>query len=365
MANPGVGYRTANDVLTEVSLHLVEPYCNTTLLGAVGTGLQTVQVGSVSELYVGAMVIVGTGASREIIAVTGVSQPPAPTITAVFANTHVLGTPVIGATFPLQAETDPIYTQQEMLGYLARAQNDFLQAIPCVYEISKQIATIGEVTQPLPTNTIELNRVASSQIANPISSLGRSGGVVTATFTDPHGLKVGKTFWVSEPEDLTFEGVFKVMSAPDPNTITYLQDADDAITTGGYIAYYVRMYETTQEMLYLTNRQWQQTPGQPTSWFEDRQGLYKWGLAPKPYVQVPVELQVSIRDVDTLGLLDGFIVPDMLLYIVKYRVLEYALSKDGVFNDGERSQYCAQRYQRGVMAVARFVDAMLATEAKG
>ena len=369
MANPGNGYRTANDVLTEVSLHLVCPYVNTVLTGAVGTGLQTVGVASlglpVNSIYVGAMIIVGAGAAREIVVVTATSPPPNPTITAVFANPHVPGDPVIGATFPLQAETDPIFTQQEMLGYLARAQNEFLQAIPCIYAVFKQTAIIGQIVQVTPGTSVELNRVACSQIANPITTLTRLGGLVTATFVDPHLQKVNNTFWVSEPADPTFEGVFQVASVPDPNTITYLQNSPNATTTGGYIAYYVRMYETTQEQLNLVNRQWQATPGLPTSWFEDRTGLYRWGLSPKPYVETPLELLCSIRDTDTLGLLDGFAVPDCVLPYIKYRCLEYAFSKDGVFHDGERAAYCGERYKRGVLTVARFIDNMLAMEAKG
>ena len=357
MANPGFGKRLANDVLLEISYHLVQPVVNTTLASAVTVpGSQPVLLTSADWIYVGAMLVVDTGANAEVITVTAIA---APSITAVFVNAHPIGTVVTAATFPLQQPTDAVYDQTEMLGYVARAQNEFLQAVPCVFEIFRQTALIGQVVQVTPSTSIELNRVAASRIANPITSLVRSGGVVTAVFADPHGLKVGSTFWVISPVDITFQGVFQVATVPTSRTLTYLQGAADASTTGGIIAYYLRMYETTQEELNMVNRQWQQTPGQPTSWFEDRTGLYHWGLAPKPEVQVPVELLASIRDSDTLGLLDGFLCPDMVLMYVKYQAMGYALEKSGVFQDMQRAAYCHERYKRGVLAVQRFTDAML------
>jgi hypothetical protein len=357
LANPPFGKRLANDVLLEISYHLVCPVVNTTLASAVTVlGSQTVLLTSADWIYIGAMLVVDTGANAEIITVTAIA---APSITAVFANTHAIGAPVVAATFPLQQTTDPVFTQSEMLGYLSRAQNEFLQAVPCVFQIFRQIALIGQVVQVTPSTSIELNRVAASRIANPISTLVRSGNVVTATFANPHGQVINNTFWVINPVDPTFQGVFQVLSVPTSRTLTYSQIAANASTTGGIIAFYVRMYETTQEELNMVNRQWQQTPGQPTSWFEDRTGLYHWGLAPKPEVQVPVELLASIRDTDTLGLLDGFLVPDNLIFLVKWQAIGYALEKDGVWQDMQRAAYCHERYKRGVMAVSRFMDAMM------
>lgn len=360
MANPGFGKRLANDVLIEISLHLVQPYVNTTLVGIVPSpGNHIVQITSLDWIYIGAMLVVDTGANAEVITVNDISTSPVLSITAIFAKAHAAGTAVTAATFPLQQDTDPVYTQSEMLGYLARAQNEFLQAVPCVFQISRQIALIGQVVQVTPPTSIELNRVAASRIANPITTLVRSGNLVTATFADPHGQKVNSTFWVINPVDLTFQGVFQVLTVPTTRTLTYSQIAANASTTGGFIAYYVRMYETTQEELNMANRQWQQTPGQPTSWFEDRTGLYHWGLAPKPEVQTPVELLYSIRDTDTLGLLDGFAIPDGLVYLVKWQTVGYALEKDGCCQDMQRAAYCHERYKRGVLAVERFTDAVM------
>jgi len=359
LANPPFGKRLANDVLLEMSFHLVCPVVNTTLAGPAALGSHAVLINSIDWIYVGCQLVVDVGVNAEVITVLALTNPPAPTITAVFTKTHGIGAVVTAATWPLQQPTDPVFTQSEMLGYLARAQNEFLQAVPCVFQISRQTALIGQVVQVTPPTSIEINRVAASRIANPITSLARSGSVVTATFVDPHGLKVGNTFWIINPVDLTFQGVFQVATVPTTRTLTYSQIAADASTTGGFIAYWIRLYESTQEELNMVNRQWQQTPGFPSSFFEDRTGLYHWGLAPKPEVQTPVELLYSIRDTDTLGLLDGFLVSDQVLYLVKWQAVGYALEKDGVFQDMQRAAYAHERYKRGVMAVQRFTDAML------
>ena len=309
-------------------------------------------------MYVGAMLVVGTPTSREIVVLSAVTVSP-PTFTAVFVNTHGIGEVVTAATFPLQAETDAVYSQQEMLGYLSRAQNEFLQAVPCVFEVFRQIAPIGQITQVTPNVSIELNRVAASKIANPITSLVRSGNVVTATFVDPHGQRVGNTLWIINPVDLTFQGVFQVATVPTLRTLTYSQIAANASTTGGIIAYYQRLYESTIEEMNMANRQWQQTPGFPTTWGEDRQGLYHFWIGPKPEVLTPLELLCSIRDTDSLTLLDGFVIPDQIVYLCKYQALGYAFEKDGVWQDMQRAAYCHERYNRGVMAVTRFMDAMM------
>jgi hypothetical protein len=350
----------------EISLHVVEPILLTTLSAPIlAPGSQTVLVGSIldpqnSELavYVGAQVVVDTGTSAEIVTITAFVVSPA-SITAVFAGAHASGVPVSGATFPTQHATDPIFTQDEMIGYVARAQNEFLEQVPVAFSLFYQSTITGQMLQSLPANAIELNHVSLSQLSLPIISLVRAGGIVTATFANPHGLLANGTFWVVQPADLTFQGVFRVASVVDPNTITYLQFANDAATTGGTAAYFVRLYELTSEELTLNNRQWKQTWGTPSSWFEDRSGNYQWGLGAIPAVGAPLELICSIRDSDVLTLLDGFLAADLLVPYFKYLAMSYIFSKDGVYKDPQRAQYCDMRFKRGVAAVQRWIDNMV------
>ena len=366
MAIPGNGARTANSVLSEISFHLVEPIAVSQLAAPVAAGLQTVAVTNTTAMYVGAQLVCDTGASAEVITLTAVGSN---TITATFANAHLINAPLTGATFPVQQGTDPIYTQAEMLGYLSRAQNEFLEAVPCIFALFAQDAVAGNIIQALPDTAIELNRVAASAMATPITTLVRASGVVTATFAGPHGLKAGQTFWVQSPLDDSFAGVFKVATAPPltPDVLTYNQAAADASTTGGRAVTWVRLYELTQQEIAMANRQWQATPiTLPNAFFEDRVGLYKWGIDGRLSVGVPLELLVSIRDTQTLGLNDHFWVPDMLIHIIKYKTLAYVFSKDSVWQDSQRAAYCDDRYNRGIAAVQRLINGMgLAAKGEG
>lgn len=371
MANTGIGYRLAADVLCEVSLHLLQPIVNTTLtsfgVGGYSDGGyseggysdpigQLLGVASQDAMYVGAMIVIGWGLdTAEVVTITEINDDDT-ILTTPAANSHSVGEIVLAPTFPKQQTADPIYTQSEMLGYLARAQNEFLSACPTYYELSQQSLTFGQIYQDTPANCIEINRVAISRTYIAVDTLARAANVVTLTSVDPHGLGPKSTIFVQNPT-AGWGGTFEVLMVPSPTTLTYRQDGDDDETTGGAILYFVRMYETTQAEISMTNRTWQNGYQQnPTQWFEDRSGLYMWGTGGKPASNYPVELLCSIRDTDTLGLLDGFLVSDMLVYIIKYGVLAYALSKDGVQQDPGRAGYCRARFDRGCMAVNRYLE---------
>jgi len=355
MAIPGNGSRTANSVLIEISCHLVCPFVTRNLGILVAPGVHTIS-GPTDAMYNGALLVCDTGSSAEVIAISNVT---ANSFTATFTKSHFSNAPLLTATFPLQAETDPVFTQSEMLGYLSRAQNEFLERVPCIMAIFEQAAVPGVIPQVLPSLAIELNRVAASNKALPIVSLARSGNVVTAVFVDPHGLSAKQTFLVKDAGDPTFDGAFAVTTVVGPKSITYNQVAPNASTTGGTLQYLVRLYEVTQQELTMANRQWRQTPGFPTSFFEDRSGVYGWGLGALPAFGIPLELLCSIRDTDTLGLLDHFLVPDVAIHGVKYLALAYAFSKDSVFADSQRAAYCQQRFERVVLALERFIDNMM------
>ena len=361
MANPGNGARRVNDVLIEMSQHLLCPWVNATLTAPVSSGLsQTASITTVplASLYGGALLVVGTGATAETISIT--PSFTSNSIVSDFAFNHAIGSPVFGATFPYQHATDPVFTQTEMLGYVARAQNEFLERCPCVMALFQQAAVPGVIQQALPSTAIELNRVAASSILIPATSLTRSGGVVTAVFSEAHLQAKNGTFWIWNAPDLSFNGVFQVVSVVSPTSLTYLQAQPDATTAGGNLLQLVRLYETTQTELTMANRAWRQGMGMPTNWFEDRTGVYGWGLGPTPPFGIPLELLCSIRDTDTLGrMTDGFVAPDQVIPYIKYKALAYAWSKDGVFHDSQRAAYCNDRFERGVMATQRYFESML------
>lgn len=363
MANPGTGFRTVNSILAEISLHLLEPLVNTTLSAPIASGLQTATVGSTTAMYVGALLVVDLGSvSVEVVTITAVN--PGVSFTATFANSHLAGAVIITPTFPSQQPTDPFFTQTEMLGYLSRAQNEFLARMPSIFQLTQQLITVSQIYQTTPANCVEINRIALSNPNLTITSLTRTGNVVTAVVPS-HGLIVGEKFSVlgttaSPLTDATFAGAFSVTSVTDVNTFKYSQAQSNSSSTGGYIGLWTRLYEVSQEELTMQHRDWAvDNKPVPTNWFEDRAGNYRWGIGGVPLSNFPVELLCSIRDTDTLSLTDGFLLPDFLLHYVKYKTLAYVWSKDGVQANPQMARYAQQRFEMGIVATRRWLDGVL------
>jgi hypothetical protein len=515
MANPGIGFRRVWDVLLEISFHLLQPAVFTTLSAPVASGNSVVaQVPATANIYVGAQLVVDLPPNQETVTVISVgttSSPPGPEFTANFAKSHSIGAMVAAATFPLQSATDPVYTQSEMALFLARAQNQFLFDVPCIFQITHQAVTLGKIIQATPANAIEIEHVASSVLDVPISSATRISNIVTATSFSPHGLLVGNKFSMfgsgaifggdgafvvatvpgtttltysqiaangstdpiqgvgnatriqssggssvlkyeislgsgvaghtyaasvlvknqgptavtvnmnagSSPQVINpgqvaqvnisfFEngngcgvGVpcsqqlrFNTASAADAmdivalnpvytdngganlltganltfagswvnfsgNTITLIQNQPSPLTPAGSLVLWSRLYETTQEELSMSQgSSWRnQFLTALNSWFEDRTGIYQWGVGGIPSTGFPIEMISSMRDTDALALTDGFLAPDLVMHLVKYKALEYAWSKEGEARNPMMAQFMSMRYQRGVMAVKRWMNA--------
>lgn len=159
----GVGYLIVNDVLTDAAFTMLQPSVNTTVPGGgIAIGAQVVPVWDPS-MYPGAQIVIGGVGTSGIEVVTIVALAPGTSFTAVFANVHSAGEPIRGATFPVRQTTDPLYTQAEMLAYLADAFNDFLLEVPLVYEVDP--AVVVNPTQQnvaLPADSMFPVRVASA-----------------------------------------------------------------------------------------------------------------------------------------------------------------------------------------------------------
>ena len=323
MANPGIGYRTAVDLLIEISYHLSQPSVYTPIVSVGGAGFgsggfggggfgggvgSAIQVNSTYAMYPGADIVVGWKTANVEVA-TVLTVVDSTHFTATLANAHSPGDIIIGATFPTQQTTDPIYTQSEMLQYLSRAQNEFLTAVPCYYQRFFQNVNAGILYQATPPTAVLIDRIAASMLNLPITSMTRTANTVTLATPIPHGLSQYSTFAVANANslgDTTFAGgAFAVISAPTPTTLTYRQIGSDASTTGGAMQSMLRLYEVTQEELTMQDRFWQSNYTAPLrSWFEDRAGLYQWGVGGVPSTTFPVELLCAVRDTDTLAMLE-------------------------------------------------------------
>lgn len=380
---PGNGYRLANDVLLEISLHLVQPYVYTTLAGSVTAGSNTVTVGSLgvptNACYLGAQLLVVDAVNgNEVITLTGFNTA-GPTITATFALPHPSGTVVSGATWPLQQATDPIFTQAEMLMYLSRAQNEILSRLPVVYSRSSGSVAMNSLLQSSPSNMIEMERVSLSSISFTGATLVRDGnGTVMCAFGYQTTLVAGDMITVYQSSDSSFLGCFLILTSTGTGgggfgtggfgtggfggggsgfTVTWSQDGAAASSNTASLAIFNRLYEQTQQEVVMQERTFRNDyfPA-PTGWYEDRVGNYKWGVNVKPQGTFPINLIYSIRDNDVLTLADGFVAPDIIVPYIKYKAMEYIYSKDGLWASPSLASYCKMRVDRGILIVRRFFE---------
>jgi hypothetical protein len=298
------------------------------------------------------------GNNTEVITVISVISP-----TQFTANTlypHPAGVLVEGAPFPSQAQTDPLLTQNEVLGYIARAQNDLLVECPCIMQLFQQNILPGAIYNSVPPTSIELNRLASSAPVIAITSLTRTSNVVTAISISPHGYIPNQPFSIlTSPADPTFIGAFAVATIISPTEFTYTQYAANATTSvlGITAGLWTRAYEVSQEELSCQNPSWRSSHiTSIKSFYEDRTGLYGFGVSGIPAIGFPIELLCAVRDTDTLALTDHFLCPDIALHYLKYRALSYVWSKDGEMRDPVRQRYADDRYARGIKTLRRWME---------
>jgi hypothetical protein len=152
--------RTANDLMVEISGHLVEDIVNTTLVApATASPTANLAVHTTLAMYPGAEIVIANpdGTNPTILTVIAVGTT---TLTANLLASYPAGATLLGATFPTQQPSDPLFTQAEILSYLARAQNEFLSKVPCIFQFTSQNIGLGEEYQALPATAIELERVS-------------------------------------------------------------------------------------------------------------------------------------------------------------------------------------------------------------
>jgi len=276
----------ANDVMTEIGYVLVEKAVNTSMQPPPQlhrgqekmAGPQAVSPGSMAGIYPGAMLIVGTGDTQEVITVLETY----PTIfTAIFQKTHSSIEPLIGATFPSGQPDNPLFTQEEVLKYIADVQNDFL-------------------------------------------------------------MKVEQAVFVVQP--VTFKAGVRTYNAPlDTMRIERASIDGD------------QLYIASQTALDMIDATWFASSGVPTTLYQDKVNLLQFGLAPTPENGGNVSLWYSQRGQTSLQLNSGFMVPDPLVYIIKYGVLARMWGKDGEMRDPLKEKYCQERYRLGVAIVRRIL----------
>lgn len=376
-----LGQRQVVDVLAEISYHMIEPVFNQTLATPASPGSPVTitlvatappfPLPATTSLYPGARIVVGwhTPTAEEVTVIAVLS---ATTFTCNLVNSHAAGATVFGATFPTQQPTDPVFTQAEVIDYLAQAQNSFLTKVPLIFQLLPyQEVTIGLPFQTLPSTVIELERVAVESLPATstfnISTITRSAGVVTAVLSSPvlfDQWTPGLPVLVQAVTNSSFNSVsnqpftLATVSA-DGLTLTWPQSGANATSSGGAVSrpVWTRLYESSQEQLAMANPQWYYQAGStpPTNWFEDRAGVYGWGVAPPPQGNFWMELLASVRGNKMLGMLDKFLIPDCLLQYPKYLVLSWMWEKAGVQRSPTMARFCQSRFDFGVMLADRYL----------
>lgn len=166
-----MGVIIANDILTDCTYLLIDPPVDTTIAANIGTGLQTVTPASMKWIFVGALLIIGRGTgAEEVVTVAAVTST---TFDATFAQAHTGPTGVVGAVFSRgQADgtQQPLFTQAEMLGYLATGQNDFLLKLRPTYKRATQVLGAATTVFTQPTDCIRIERLAVGGLEIPDSS---------------------------------------------------------------------------------------------------------------------------------------------------------------------------------------------------
>lgn len=151
----------ADNILQNVSYALIEPYVNTNLGTAIAAGVRTVTPGSLTGMYLGAQLIVG-GINPEVVTISVIS---ATQITATFANAHLGTDPLFGSTFPSGQPDHPLFTQAEMLAYLADVQNEFLLKVRPIYFINTVPIVVGTRFYSQPADAIRMEHISVESIA--------------------------------------------------------------------------------------------------------------------------------------------------------------------------------------------------------
>lgn len=155
-----MGLITPEFILEQVSYSLIEDVVQRQVNpGGVDivSGLNTVTPTSMDSIYAGALLVIGS----EVITIISTT---AATFTANFLSPHLSTDLIYGATFPSGQPDHPNYTQAEMLGYLAEAQNVFLMRVRPIYAIQEIPVVVGKRIYPCPADSIRVERVSVNAV---------------------------------------------------------------------------------------------------------------------------------------------------------------------------------------------------------
>ena len=351
----------ANDILTQVSFSLVEQIVNTTLGGAVSPGANIVTPPSMVGIYNGALLIIGSGTTREIVTASAVA--PA-NFTATFVNAHPATDAIYAATFPSGQPPMFLFTQTEMLNYLVNAQQDFLLKVRLLYSIAQVNYAVGEQYFTQPGSAIRIERIARKVQPAVSTTLGATittNGIlpVTATVTPGSMLGIVPNAILSVGDTSSRELIKIISTTLTTFTASFLNShapSDPVVAS----ATWLDLFNTSTADLDMLQQNWAIDIGDPTNWFQDATSATGYGVYPNPAPAGTLELWYSDRGPDSLALTDTLSVLDIFTPALKYKVLEMAFLKDGEQRDTQRAKFCTENYKFWVMAGVKFMRGIAA-----
>ena len=280
------GLLIVNDLLTDVSFALVEPVVSTILnTPVVVAGINTITPLSMvgicagSEMIIRSSVLDAPNQPDEAVLVTSTT---ATTYTASFLYPHVATDAVQGAMFPSGQLDHPLFNQQEMFKYVIDVQNDFLLKVKPLYVVGTVNLTTNQPTYPVPTDSIQIERIAVE---------GRE------------------------------------------------------------------LYNVAQSDVDWVDPAWMQLSIKVDSWYQDNLNFATFGISPPPPTNLVAELFYSQKLPlnTTITVLSPLLVPDVMVWILKYGILARAWSKDGEQRDLARAAAAQQIYDMFVLVSQKFL----------
>ena len=148
-----------------------------------------------------------------------------------------------------------------------------------------------------------------------------------------------------------------------PPTAQFTALPSDCMFPVRVAAFGTGLRETSQSNLEgYDYRYMQQTGNPPQAYYRDKIGLQNVGMWPPQNNTTPLEIVYANRGQETMGLADGFPIPDPFLVYVKARTLEFAYSKDGEQSSPALARFWNGRYEMGCKISKMFLEAVMATD---
>ena len=256
---------TVMDALLDVSYALCEPVVLTSA-GAITAGpARAITPLSMDGIYAGARLLVGVYPNREAITVSSASGA---TFTADFSRSHDAGDPIVGATFPSGQPDKPLFTTDEVLGYIGDAQDDFMLLVRPMYGTSLVASVENRRIYDSPSDCIRIERIAIDGTVLQFVSQ-RDLDMLEPTWAS----KVGqpKRWFQDEVDNLKF-GVYPLPDKQYYMELWFSQRVSNTVTLAGNLLIPPIFYHYVVEgtMAYIFNKDGEQRDQQRAAYFSKR-----------------------------------------------------------------------------------------------